>query len=552
MICREFAVNEAHGIYLFNEVRLGTTVLPKGHVVDEADLLLFKRYGITSVFGAQMEDKDIAFPIALGIIAAKICGDNTAYTVGEDGICRIVSGIDGILNISEDRIAKFNRLNRHVVLNTVEPYGRVLNNEIIARLELTVPIIAQEEVDDILFRLSGNTSLLSVVDARLKKVGLIYSRFSGTADETRHFTAVVKKLVKDFPELQLEFKNEYDSGHSSEELANTLQRALKEDNDVVFILPGQRSTHENDVIMQGLSRFVDDIVCMSIPQVQASDLVIAVKKNKKVIVLPYNYDKAETAYMGRYIKQAVLSEKLNAFDFARLQNFIMAKHEELKPEHQGRLISSAPAEDGREHQTGVAAVVLAAGVGSRCGRNKLLVEKDGEPMFLKALNAAVKSKASPVFLITGYQADIMEEYVEDIDVNVLQNPGYRAGVRTSISLGLKSVPNFCGGAVIIPADMPNITPEHINKMIERFQKENGKSLIVSTYKGNKQNPVLWSKELFDNADIVPENADIRPVFMEHADYTHTVEIKNAEEIFDVNFPSDIESLTRGTENKGKK
>lgn len=552
MICREFAVNEAHGIYLFNEIKLGTTVLPKGHVVEEADLILFKRYGITSVFGAQMEDKDISFRIALGIIAAKICGTNTAYSIGEDGICRIISGIDGVLNINEDRIAKFNRLSRHVILNVVEPYSRVLANEIIARLELTVPVIAQDEVDDILFRLSGNTSLLSVADTRLKKVGLIYSRFSNTTDETRHFTAVVKKLVKDFPELQLEFKNEYDSGHTADALANTLQRALKEDNDVVFILPGQRSTHENDVIMQGLNSFVDDIVCVSIPQVQASDMVVAVKRSKKIIVLPYNYDKVETAYMGRYIKQAILAEKLNGFDFARLQNFIIAKHESLKPDQMERLISSAPAEGEAQGRAGVAAVVLAAGVGSRCGRNKLLVEKDGEPMFLRALNAAVKSKASPVFLITGYQADIMEEYVEDIDVNVLQNPGFRAGVRTSIALGLKSVPNFCAGAVLIPADMPNITPEHINKMIDVFQKEDGKCLVVSAYDGSKQNPVLWSKELFDYADIVPENAAIRPVFMEHADYTHTVSVKNAAEIFDINFPSDIESLLRKPEGKKSK
>ncbi len=544
MICREFKLSEAHGIYLFNEIKLGTTVLPKGHQVDEADLLLFKRYGITSVFGAEIEDKDISAPIALGIIAAKICGENTAYSIGDDGICRIISGIDGIFNINEDRIAKFNRLNRHVILNVVAPYSRVKKNEVVARLELTVPIIAQEEVDDILFRLSGNTSLLSIADVSLKKVGLIYSRFSNTTDETKHFTAVVKKLVKDFPELRLEFKAEYNSDHTSNGLANTLQRALKEDNDIVVIVSGVRSTHENDVIMRGLNSFVDDIVCGAIPQVFASDLMIAVKRNKKIIVLPSNYDKVETAYMGRYIKQAIVAEKLNNFDFARLQNFIITKHEELDTKQQSHLISSMPAEEGEDTPTGVAAVVLAAGIGSRSGRNKLLVEKDGEPMFLKALNAAVKSKASPVFLVTGYQADIMEEYVENIDVNILQNPSFRSGVRTSIALGLKSVPGFCAGAVLIPADMPNITAEHINKMIDVFSKEKGKSLVVSTYKGSRQNPILWSKDLFDNADIVPENAHIRPVFMEHSDYTKNVDIKNAEEIFDVNFPSDIEKLTR--------
>ena len=61
-------------------------------------------------------------------------------------------------------------------------------------------------------------------------------------------------------------------------------------------------------------------------------------------------------------------------------------------------------------------------------------------------------------------------------------------------------------------------------------------------KGVKANPVIWSRALFDKADIVPENAAQRPVFMEHADYTTLVDIKDKNKLFDVTFPSDVDAV----------
>ena len=62
--------------------------------------------------------------------------------------------------------------------------------------------------------------------------------------------------------------------------------------------------------------------------------------------------------------------------------------------------------------------------------------------------------------------------------------------------------------------------------------------------GVKKNPVLWSKALYPQADIVPENADIRPVFVEHSDYLTLLEEKDADKFIDVNFPSDLEKLSK--------
>lgn len=537
----EFDVNHARGVRIAEEIRFDGQVLEKGHELTEEDIIQLKLSGITKIFGAEMGENDISNETALGIIAAKICGNNTAYTIGKNGLCKIVAVKDGVLVCADDRVAKFNRLSHNLVLNTIEPYALVKAGEVIAELELTLPIIEQAMVDEIIFNLSGNVELISVAVQKKKKTALVYTKLYNDVEETKHFTDVVTKLVKDFSELQFDFKNEYNARHTIDDVGNAVQKAVDDGNDLIFILPGQRTADVKDVVPAALNSYVDELVNVSIPQVGASDLMIAEKRGQKIISLPYNYDKLDSKLADHFIKLAIVNERIHGYDFSRPQNVLLTAGQALSEQEQGTLFTSENKKLGKG-EANIAVVVLAAGIGSRAGRNKLMLEVDEKPMFLKAVEAAVKSKASPVFVITGYNAAEMEELLEDIDVNVIYNPSFRAGVRTSITLGLKSVPGFCDGVLLLPADMPNITPEFINKMIKSFKKTEEKQVCMAAWKGNKRNPVIWSKSLFDVADMVPENADLRPVFMEHSDYTNLVEAPNEKVLLDVNFPNDIDKL----------
>ena len=81
-------------------------------------------------------------------------------------------------------------------------------------------------------------------------------------------------------------------------------------------------------------------------------------------------------------------------------------------------------------------------------------------------------------------------------------------------------------------------------MIKAFGAGGKPQVLFSSLKGVKKNPVLWSKELYDKADIAPEDSDIRTVFMDVADYSKNVEVKNAQELLDVTFPNDIAELQK--------
>ena len=160
------------------------------------------------IAGVIAEEDDISAQTAAGIIAAKLCGQGTSFLVNNKGECIIAAAHEGVFISNEDRIAKFNRMHPDVILNTISPYHKAAKEEIIAKLEITSPLMTQADVDDIIFKLSGNTELLQIKPINTQKAALLYSRLQDDRAENRHFTSVVKKLVTEFTPFGLEFNYE--------------------------------------------------------------------------------------------------------------------------------------------------------------------------------------------------------------------------------------------------------------------------------------------------------------------------------------------------------
>lgn len=542
MQCQEFDINAAEGVRLLSEINLGGQIFPKGHALTQEDIILFKMFNIRRIKGALMDDSDIDAPTALGIVAAKLCGSNTAFNIDKEGHCQIVSLNKGILMTSSERLSKFNRLHEDFVLNTLEPYSLVEPNQVVAKLEMRMPIIAQAEVDEIIFKLSGNTSLIEVSKVESRRSALIYAKLTGDDAETELFTAAVKNLVTVTSGLELDFDKEYNASYTVESVADEIEQAMRSGHEICFVLPALPSAGRQDVVPSALAQIMDEIACSYLPVLSASDFFVAQKRNHKIICLPHNYGRIHSSLLNETIKQAIFSEKLHAQDFSHLQIPVFKETNILAEDDQKALIM--PKNYGTSgRKANIAAIVLAAGQGRRAGRNKLMADiGDNKPLFMNAVEAAIRSDASPVFVITGYHADEMQAFLDEVDVNIIYNPAYHAGVRTSIELGLKSVPNFCNGAMIIPADMPNLTAADLNKLIAKFKPDAEKQVVMFSCHGVKSNPIIWSQSLFDKADIVPENAQMRPVFMEHSDYTVLVDIKDRNKLLDVTFAADIASL----------
>jgi CTP:molybdopterin cytidylyltransferase MocA len=146
-----------------------------------------------------------------------------------------------------------------------------------------------------------------------------------------------------------------------------------------------------------------------------------------------------------------------------------------------------------------AAAVLAAGRGSRLGADasKPLLEWRGRPLVAWALDAALASGLTPVFVVLGYRADeVRASLTRASDVELLENAEWEEGIASSLRTVLHALtPRPDVDAVCVGlADQPRVGAE----AYRRVAATDGE-LVVPTYSGQPGNPVKLARSLWPEA-----------------------------------------------------
>ncbi len=143
----------------------------------------------------------------------------------------------------------------------------------------------------------------------------------------------------------------------------------------------------------------------------------------------------------------------------------------------------------------LAGVVLAAGTSARFGAaNKLLAEYGGQPMVRSVAEAALATDLDPVIVVTGHDADAVQEALCGLDVVFAHNADYAAGQAGSLKTGITVLPHSCAGAMILLGDMPDVSAETINQLLDAFTGED--CIVVPHHKGVRGNPVILGRGNF--------------------------------------------------------
>jgi CTP:molybdopterin cytidylyltransferase MocA len=145
-----------------------------------------------------------------------------------------------------------------------------------------------------------------------------------------------------------------------------------------------------------------------------------------------------------------------------------------------------------EDHTGVSAIVLAAGGGSRFGGGKLLAKLGGQPIIETVLDNLREAPVDEIIAIVGADAEILRKICERYSVRIVANEEWERGQSTSVLAGLR----VSGGraAVVLLGDQPFIGAEAVARLVAAFAEE--AKVAVATYGGKRRNPVLFSREVW--------------------------------------------------------
>ncbi|MCI0669162.1 MAG: nucleotidyltransferase family protein, partial [Myxococcaceae bacterium] len=146
----------------------------------------------------------------------------------------------------------------------------------------------------------------------------------------------------------------------------------------------------------------------------------------------------------------------------------------------------------------IAAILLAAGESARLGRPKQLLPFRGRTLLRHAAETALRSSCEEVFVVLGAAGESVRPQLDGLPVQVVLNAEWREGMGTSIRCGLRAAlhePRPLDGALMLLADQPLVTAEHLSRMVALFRC--GRAPIVAAhYDGHPGAPVLFGDALF--------------------------------------------------------
>ncbi len=191
----------------------------------------------------------------------------------------------------------------------------------------------------------------------------------------------------------------------------------------------------------------------------------------------------------------------------------------------------------------VAAIVLAAGLSRRMqASNKLLVNFKGRPLLTHAIDALLASRITDIIVVTGHQADAVQNTLTNPSLRFIHNPGYEEGLSTSLRRGLGAVPANTEGVLICLGDMPLLETASINTLLQAFEDQNGNKICLPVYQQKRGNPVLWPRQFFTEILQSSGDAGARWMIKNHPESVHEVPVNDEGIFHDIDTLEDLLAL----------
>jgi molybdenum cofactor cytidylyltransferase len=189
----------------------------------------------------------------------------------------------------------------------------------------------------------------------------------------------------------------------------------------------------------------------------------------------------------------------------------------------------------------VAAIILAAGRSSRFGEaNKLLEEIDGEAMVARVAALALASRARPVIVVTGFEAERVAAALNESGTTIVHNPDYAQGMSTSLRAGLRALPGESDGALILLGDMPRVNPSVFDALLAAFAANGTESICVPVHAGRRGNPVLWGGAYFAEMMQLSGDRGAKQIMRLHPGKVVEVEVATSAIFEDVDLAADLD------------
>ncbi len=528
-----FETRLALGHVLAHSIKAEGVNFKKGRVLSKDDLAALDEAGIEQVAAASFDAEDVAEDRAAAALAEVIAGGNVTIGKAFTGRVNLFSSVAGVLVLDTERLERINRWHEAITIATLPPFDRVSPNQMLATIKI-IPFAAPKvELEACLDIARDAPRLVRVSPFRSNEVRLIQTRVAATSSKMLDKTAQI--TANRLSEIDSYLASETRCGHRPDELEAEIRQASARGFDILLIAGASAITDRRDVLPKAIENAGGKVLHFGMPVDPGNLILLAELDGKPVLGLP----------------GCARSPKLNGFDWVlqRLAAGLEVTPADIMGMGVGGLLMEIPTRpqprggNGSASAHKVAALVLAAGQSRRMGEtNKLLIEIGGKPMVRRAIETVKKSKVDSIVVVTGHQTDEVQEALDGLDVDFVYNPDYASGLSTSLKAGLNRLDDDVAGIVVMLSDMPAVSSDVLDRLIDAFNPLEGRAIVVPTHQGKRGNPVLFGREFFKEMQGLQGDVGARHLIGLHDDRLVEIEFESPALLLDIDTPQALQAF----------
>ena len=191
----------------------------------------------------------------------------------------------------------------------------------------------------------------------------------------------------------------------------------------------------------------------------------------------------------------------------------------------------------------VSAIVLAAGLSSRMGQFKLLLDYKGTKVLNYIIETLLDSVVSEIIVVTGHNSDIVSKELACYNIKNVFNSDYKKGMHTSVMCGVRNINNNADAFMIVLGDQPPINSTLINNIVE-YWYNSAKGITIPSFNNKKGHPVIFDSKYISQAINLNPELGLRKLINDNKEDIDYLIVHSDNILFDIDTPEDYKALLK--------
>lgn len=190
------------------------------------------------------------------------------------------------------------------------------------------------------------------------------------------------------------------------------------------------------------------------------------------------------------------------------------------------------------------ALILAAGLSSRMGEFKPLLEIDGKSLVETAIELFRDAGVQEIVTVVGHRSESLIPVVESFASRWVVNEHYQEGMFSSIQKGVAELRGRCDVFFLLPVDIPCVRSSTVKQLLERYLENPSTLVCYPEFNARRGHPPLIAGSLIDQILTYVGDGGMRGLLRRHEGQAANVPVADPFVLLDIDTREDY-SFLRG-------